>query len=211
MAISSYLTEQELQNLLEQQFAENQGIIGVLPSNVSPFFRMDATSGAFPLQDFRELTGPQIDFGSTLSTPVLASSVPTIQNPGTSQSLGFDTSFGVADENDEEQIEFLGSKPSGLKQGIGKLFELFQKVSPVAAFARGLNSLRNKFDTQRAIREDIARDTQGGPITTFRNLKQQEQDRIDDRNRGQIPSRSPAPSRPSTTYQDAKTAFTSGR
>ena len=48
MAISSYLTEQELQNLLDQQFAEDQGVASLLPSNVSPFFRMDATSGVVP-------------------------------------------------------------------------------------------------------------------------------------------------------------------
>ena len=75
--------------------------------------------------------------------------------------LGFDTSFGVANEPDEEQVEFLGSKPSKFREGIGKLFELFQRFSPIANIARGIESIRNRFDTKQAIKEDIIRDRQG--------------------------------------------------
>ena len=85
--------------------------------------------------------------------------------------LGFDTSFGVANEPDEEQVEFLGSQPNRFKEGLGRLFELFQRFSPIAAIARGINTLKDRADTRQAIKEDIARDTQGGPITTFRKCK----------------------------------------
>ena len=114
-------------------------------------------------------------------------------------------------ERDDEQVDYIGSQPNRFQQGLGKLFELFQRFSPIGNIAKGIESIRDRFDTRQAIIEDIARDTQGGPITTFRNIEQQQQDKIDDRGRGEIPTRSPAPSRPSTTYQDAKTAFTSSR
>jgi hypothetical protein len=121
MSIAQFLTEENLQRLLNQQFEEDQGVASLLPSNVSPFFRMNAIGGVVPRQDFRELTGPQIDFGSTLSTPDLASNIPTIQNPGSPQSLGFDTSLGVANEDDEEQVEYLGSEDNRLLRGLASL------------------------------------------------------------------------------------------
>ena len=128
-------------------------------------------------------------------------------------SLGFDTSLGVANEEDVEQVDYLGSKPNKVQTGIAKLFEFLQRFSPVANIARGIESIRNRFDTRKAIQRDIQRDTQGGPITTFRNLKQQAQDKIDDRGRGQIPSRTTsAPTKSfSKSYSDAKSAFTAGR
>ena len=46
MSIAQFLTEENLQRLLNQQFENDQGVAGLLPSNVSPFFRMDATSGS---------------------------------------------------------------------------------------------------------------------------------------------------------------------
>ena len=126
--------------------------------------------------------------------------------------LGFDTSFGVANEPDEEQVEFLGSKPSKFREGIGKLFELFQRFSPIANIARGIESIRNRFDTRKAIERNIQSDPQGGPITTFRNVKQQAQDKIDDRGRGQIPSRTTsAPRRSSSSYSAANRAFAGSR
>ena len=123
--------------------------------------------------------------------------------------LGFDTSFGVANEPDEEQVKFLGSQPNRFQEGIANLFELIQRFSPIANIARGINSIRNRFDTRKAIERDIQRDTQGGPITTFRNVKQQAQDKIDDRGRGQIPTRTTsAPKKSSSNvYSEAKRSF----
>jgi len=117
--------------------------------------------------------------------------------------------LGVAEEDDVEQIDYLGSKRNKFQKGIGELFEFFQRFSPIAAVGRGLESLRNRFDTRKAIQRNIQRDTQGGPITTFRNVKQQAQDRIDDRGRGQMPSRTTsAPRRPSSNaYSEAKRSF----
>ena len=122
-------------------------------------------------------------------------------------------SLGVANEEDVEQVDYIGRKPSGFQEGIAKLFEFFQRFSPVAAIGRGLESLRNRSETRKAIQRNILSDTQGGPITTFRNVKQQAQDKIDDRGRGQIPSRTTsAPTRSfSKSYSDANTAFAKDR
>jgi hypothetical protein len=91
---------------------------------------------------------------------------------------------------DVEQVEFLGSQPNRFQQGIGKLFELAQRFSPIAAIARGINSLRDRFDTRQAIREDIARDNQGtiNQVTSPRITNMQPSDR--DRGMGRQPSRS---------------------
>ena len=120
--------------------------------------------------------------------------------------------FGVAEEEDVEQVDYLGSKRNKFQEGIAKLFEFFQRFSPVAAISRGIESLRDRRNTREAIKKNILRDTQGGPITTFRNVKQQAQDKIDDRGRGQIPTRTTsAPRRSSSSYSAAKSAFTAGR
>jgi hypothetical protein len=56
------------------------------------------------------------------------------------QNLGIDTSYGVANEPDEEQVESLvEQKPSG----IAKLFELLRNIpTPFNLAIRGLESLR---------------------------------------------------------------------
>jgi len=120
-----------------------------------------------------------------------------------------DTSFGVANEEDVEQVDYLGNRPNKIQTGIAKLLEFLQRFSPVGNIARGIESIRNRFDTRKAIERDIQRDTQGGPITTFRNVKQQQQDKIDDRGRGQITTRTTsAPRRPSSNaYSEAKRSF----
>jgi hypothetical protein len=210
MAITDFLSEEQLRRLLDEQYSSNQNIISRDAPQLSFNNLMELVVPDQFLSTGNFENAPMRDMNTGI-VPLLKNNIPTIQNPGAPQSLGFDTSFGIANEEDEEQVEFLGSRPSGLKQGIAKLFELFQKFSPIGNIARGIESIRDRFDTRQAIIEDIARDTQGGPITTFRNIKQQQQDKIDDRGRGEIPTRSPAPSRPSTTYQDAKNAFTSSR
>jgi len=126
--------------------------------------------------------------------------------------LGFDTSFGVANEPDEEQVKFLGSQPNRFQEGIANLFELIQRFSPIANIARGINSIRNKFDTRQAIKEDIARDTQGTINQVVSPRIMNIQPTAQDRGRGQIPSRTTsAPRRSSSSYSDAKSAFTAGR
>jgi hypothetical protein len=125
MAISDYLTEESLQNLLNQQLADNQGVVSLLPSNVSPFFRMDATSGVVPrlaLEPLYPNFGAPLTNDSSL-TPVLKSDIPTIMNPGASQSLGFDIPFGALGSEDNfqgftDKVDF--SKPQE-PTGIAKL------------------------------------------------------------------------------------------
>ena len=122
-------------------------------------------------------------------------------------------SLGVANEEDVEQVDYLGSKPNKFQEGIAKLFEFFQKISPIAAIGRGIESLRNRIDTRKAIQRNIERDTQGtiNNIVSPRimNIKPTAQDTA----RGQIPSRTTsAPKRSfSKSYSDAKSAFTAGR
>jgi hypothetical protein len=113
-------------------------------------------------------------------------------------------------EKDDDQVDYIGEKPNKIQTGIAKLFEFLQRFSPVANIARGVESLRNRFDTNRAIREDIIRDSQGtiNRITSPRIMNMQPSDR--DTARGSMPTRSPAPSRPSS-YSEAKSAFTAGR
>tara|TARA_R100000988_G_scaffold45492_1_gene22465 strand:+ start:241 stop:1023 length:783 start_codon:yes stop_codon:yes gene_type:complete len=122
--------------------------------------------------------------------------------------LGFDTSFGVANEEDTEQVDFLGTKPNRAQEGIAKLFEFLQRFSPVSNIARGVESLRNRFDTNRAIRADVDRDTQGtiNTITSPRitNIKPTAQDTA----RGSMPTRTTsAPKRSfSSNYSAAQRA-----
>ena len=90
---------------------------------------------------------------------------------------------------DVEQVEFLGSQPNRFQQGIGKLFELAQRFSPVAAIARGIGAIRNRMDTRQAIQRDIDRDPQGtiNQTTSARITNMQPSDR--DRARGRQESR----------------------
>jgi hypothetical protein len=124
------------------------------------------------------------------------------------QNLGIDTSYGVANEEDTEQVDFLGTKPNRAQEGIAKLFEFLQRFSPVANIARGVESLRNRFDTNRAIRADVDRDTQGtiNTITSPRimNIKPTAQDTA----RGSMPTRTTsAPKRSfSSNYSAAQRA-----
>jgi hypothetical protein len=109
-------------------------------------------------------------------------------------------SLGRQDE-DVEQVDFLGTRPNRAQQGIAKLFEFFQRLSPVSAIARGIGSLRNRFNTNRAIRADVGRDTQGTIDRTPspRIMNMQPSDR--DRGMGQTSSRSaPSKSRSSGGY-----------
>ena len=113
------------------------------------------------------MTSDEIIAGSTappdFNTDRFQSIFPTNVQTGimTQAPLGFDTTFRVANEPDEEQVEFLGERPNKFQEGLGKLFEFLQSFSPIAAVGRGLESLRNRFDTRKAIRDDIVRDPQG--------------------------------------------------
>ena len=144
------------------------------------------------------------------------------------QNLGIDTSYGVANEEDVEQ-EFLPDqkKSSGLadlfrtligfavpgagllmnlgRDGMGGIKSLNQRIQQ-SDFGRS-KTLADYFATKRNKRFTGQDDPQGGPITTFRNVKQQAQDKIDDRGRGNRPGGAnySAPSRPSraSSYRDS--------
>ena len=131
--------------------------------------------------------------------------------PALSDLGGITPSYRVANDEDVEQVDYLGNKRNRFQEGIAKLFEFFQRFSPVAAIGRGIDSLRNRANVREAIEKNIRSDPQGGNIITFRNQKQQAQDKIDDRGRGQMPTRTTSAPRRSSSYSDAKSAFTAGR
>ena len=64
-------------------------------------------------------------------------------------------------EKDDEQVDYIGNRPNKIQTGIAKLFEFLQRFSPTAIVGRGIDSLRNRIDTRRAIQKNIDRDTQG--------------------------------------------------
>tara|TARA_Y100000004_G_C8819464_1_gene371249 strand:+ start:111 stop:788 length:678 start_codon:yes stop_codon:yes gene_type:complete len=222
--ITDFINQQNLKNSLDRQL-NNQpeyiptgqgleiGSFGITPELLRGTGLQVGSMGISPIL----LTDASLQIGS-MGVPYsrrLNTGTPSVYRPETLPALsdlgGITPSFNVANEEDEEQDEFLGSEPNKFQEGIAKLFEFFQRFSPVAAIGRGIESLRNRRDVREAIKKDILRDTQGGPITTFRNVKQQAQDIIDDRGRGQIPTRTTsAPKRPSSNaYSDAKKAFRS--
>jgi len=115
----------------------------------------------------------------------------------------------IDETTDDEQVEFL----SGQKEpsGIAKLFELFQKFSPTANIMKGINSIRNRFDTRSAIRDNIQRDRQGtiNEIVSPRIMNMRPTNEID-RNRGEnnISNRtntSPRRTSPQSGMQAART------
>ena len=154
----------------------------------------------------KELT-PTMDMATGI-VPLLKNDIPTILNKGFINApqdyyggvpeLNLDRFQGIAslgrNDDDVEQVEFLGSRPKRFQEGIGKLFELAQRFSPVAAIARGIGAIRDRFDTRQAIQRDVDRDTQGtiNQVVSPRIMNIQPSDR--DRARGSTPTRS-TPSR----------------
>ena len=223
------MDQEQLDYLLQSQYLPstrnlNIGSMGVTPVLLQGTGLQTGTMGANPqlmtddsLQIGSMGTNPQLmtdkflQLGSMGANPFRG--IQTVFRPNTLPALsdlgGMTPNFGVAEEEDVEQVDYLGSKGNKFQEGIAKLFEFFQRFSPVAAIGRGLESLRDRRNTREAIKKDILRDTQGGPIITFRNLKQQQQDKIDDRGRGQIPSRTTsAPKKSSSNvYSEAKRSF----
>jgi len=227
------MNQEQLDYLLQSQYLPttrnlNIGSMGVTPVLLQGTGLQTGTMGANP----QLMTDASLQVGSMGANPQLMTDqflqlgsmganpfrgIQTVFRPNTLPALsdlgGMTSNFGVAEEEDVEQVDYLGNKPNKFQEGVAKLFEFFQRFSPAAAIGRGLESLRDRRNTREAIKKDILRDTQGGPITIFRNAEQQAQDIIDDRGRGQIPSRTTsAPTRSfSKSYSDAKSAFTAGR
>ncbi len=90
----------------------------------------------------------------------------------------------IDETTDDEQVQFLPGQKE--PSGIAKLFELFQKFSPTANIMKGINSIRNRFDTRNAIRDDIQRDRQGNinEIVSSRIMNMRPTNEID-RGRGE--------------------------
>ena len=158
--------------------AKPDGTIEVVPitqNNNLPFnvgerlfneFNM-AGSSTPPLDAFKNTVAPRgVNTGITASSavipfendPVAIAQGFTKDTPSdTGTNFQFLSSANEADEADEV---------IDTRSGIAKLLEFLQRFSPIAAVGRGLESLRNRFDTRKAIQRNIQRDTQGD-ITTF--------------------------------------------
>ena len=158
--------------------AKPDGTIEVVPitqNNNLPFnvgerlfneFNM-AGSSTPPLDAFKNTVAPRgVNTGITASSavipfendPVAIAQGLTKDTPSdTGTNFQFLSSANEADEADEV---------IDTRSGIAKLLEFLQRFSPIAAVGRGLESLRNRFDTRKAIQRNIQRDTQGD-ITTF--------------------------------------------
>jgi hypothetical protein len=118
---------------------------------------------------------------------------------------------GFVDTDEEEKVDFSTSPTQAT--GIAKLFEFLSRFTPVGLIRGGLESLKglnqkirdtdfarsrtlaDYFATKRNKKFTGLNDPQGGVIPTFRNVKQQAQDKIDDRARGQIITRTPKSTR----------------
>ena len=219
---SLYTPEQQLLLFGDANYFNNQNNNNLPFSVGDRLFNQFNNAGAVPNITSFDPRSIQSIFPTNVQTGIMT------QAP--LQNLGFDTSFGVANEEDVEQEFLPGQEKSG---GIADLFRaLFGLVVPGAGLlmgggARALEGIKSL--NQRLRNTDFARsktlsdyfatrrnkrftgqdDPQGGPITTFRNVKQQAQDKIDDRGRGQIPSRTTsAPKKSSSNvYSEAKRSF----
>ena len=118
---------------------------------------------------------------------------------------------GFVDTDEEDKVDFSTSPTQAT--GIANLFEFLSRFTPVGLIRGGLESLKglnqriqqsdfgqsktlaDYFATKRNKKFTGLDDPQGGPVITFRNVEQQKQDKIDDRGRGQIITRTPKPTR----------------
>jgi len=205
------MDQEQLDYLLQSQYLPstrdlNIGSMGVTPVLLQGTGLQTGTMGANPqlmtddsLQVGSMGTNPQLmtdqflQLGSMGANPFRG--IQTVFRPNTPPALsdlgGITPNFGIAEEEDEEQVDYLGSKPSRFKEGIAKLFEFFQRISPIAAIGRGLESLRNRFDTRKAIKDDIIRDRQGtiDTIISPRIMNIQPTDQDIARGGGNIPTK----------------------
>ena len=151
---------------------------------------------------------PQIPGGITASSAIpFGSPVDIAQGFTRNTPSDQGTNFQFLESANENKID----EVIDTRSGIAKLFEFLQRFSPVANVARGIESIRNRFDTRKAIQRDIQRDTQGTINNIVSPRIMNMQPTAQDRGRGSIPSRSsPTTSRrdtsPSSSYSQASYA-----
>ena len=151
---------------------------------------------------------PQIPGGITASSAIpFGSPVDIAQGFTRNTPSDQGTNFQFLESANENKID----EVIDTRSGIAKLFEFLQRFSPVANIARGIESIRNRFDTRKAIQRDIQRDTQGTINNIVSPRIMNMQPTAQDRGRGSIPSRSsPTTSRrdtsPSSSYSQASYA-----
>tara|TARA_Y100000592_G_C5345022_1_gene256084 strand:+ start:45 stop:686 length:642 start_codon:yes stop_codon:yes gene_type:complete len=203
----------ELQKYLNPQGINPMNFQGAFRTNV-PLNPMDF-QGAYPT-DF-----PTGITASSAAIPFendpIAIAQGFVRNTPSDQGTNFQflPSANEADETDEV-VE--------TKTGIAKLFDFLSNFIPGVGLLKRLGNVpggiqNTDFAQSKTLADYFAKkrnkrftgqdDPQGGAITTFRNVKQRAQDKIDDRGRGQIPSRTTrAPKRSSSNvYSEAKRSF----
>jgi len=103
----------------------------------------------------------------------------------------------------------IGQNVLGSMIGYSVPFAPLAAVSALTGASSGIaNVLRNK-RVEKAIMRDVKRDTQGTIKVTDQRIANM-QPTAQDTARGSMPTKTPAPSRPSA-YSEAKSAFTAGR
>ena len=149
---------------------------------------------------------PQIPGGITASSAAIPFGTPVDIAQGFTRNTPSDqgTNFQFLESANENEID----EVMDTRSGIAKLFEFLQRFSPVANIARGIESIRNRFDTRKAIQRNIQRDTQGTINNIVSPRIMNMQPTAQDRGRGSIPSRSsPTTSKrdtsPSSSYSQA--------
>ena len=151
---------------------------------------------------------PQIPGGITASSAIpFGSPVDIAQGFTRNTPSDQGTNFQFLESANENEID----EVMDTRSGIAKLFEFLQRFSPVANIARGIETIRNRFDTRKAIQRDIQRDTQGTINNIVSPRIMNMQPTAQDRGRGSIPSRSsPTTSKrdtsPSSSYSQASYA-----
>ena len=223
------MDQEQLDYLLQSQYLPstrdlNIGSMGVTPVLLQGTGLQTGTMGANP----QLMTDDSLQVGSMGANPQLMTDqflqlgsmganpfrgIQTVFRPNTLPALsdlgGMTSNFGVANEEDVEQVDYIGSKPSKFKEGIAKLFEFFQRFSPIAAIGRGIDSLRNRINTRKAIERNLRSDPQGDIITydpaTTRNRQRimNIQPTNQDRARGQMPSRTTSAPRRSSSFDSS--------
>ena len=179
---------------------------GINPMNFQGAFR---TNVPFNPMYFQGAYPTTIQRGITASSAAIPFGSPVDIAQGFTRNTPSDqgTNFQFLESANENEID----EVMDTRSGIAKLFEFLQRFSPVANIARGIESIRNRFDTRKAIQRDIQRDTQGTINNIVSPRIMNMQPTAQDRGRGSIPSRSsPTTSKrdtsPSSSYSQASYA-----
>jgi len=148
---------------VEQNFypGTNVPIQSLATMNAANQFSILPGSSTLPLNAFKNTVAPMgVNTGITASSaaiPFEKDSIAIAQGFTRNTPSNTGTNFQFLPSANEDETDEVEETQSG----IAKLFQFLQKFSPTAIVGRGIDSLRNRIDTRRAIRDNIIRDPQG--------------------------------------------------